>query len=327
VYFDNMTVTHTPGRVLEVNTYYPYGMLIPELSAKAATKDEQNWYKFSSKELETALNLGWYDFHTRPYAPVIGKFLTPDPHAENYYSMSPYAYTGNNPVNNIDPTGMDWYSWLEKYREEDIKEIQTRTRYMYVEGTMSQKEMDEGGYTHVGESFFGWNDAGNRQSWNVDGTTTDLGPNRLSGVTITGKMSEHARLMSSPGVQAVHQGHEEFINELGDFFTMLGNVLTYGSFSAPPPEHRLVTGTAPTPGRFKGGGSIKGGKLFQKMGRAKGNMSGNHAVQNEQARAIVKALGVNNDPDKVRQIHDYISGMGWGYQEALQEVKYFLNIK
>jgi hypothetical protein len=42
VYFDNMTVTHTPGRVLEVNTYYPYGMLIPELSAKAATKDEQN---------------------------------------------------------------------------------------------------------------------------------------------------------------------------------------------------------------------------------------------------------------------------------------------
>jgi RHS repeat-associated protein len=105
VYFDNMTVTHTPGRVLEVNTYYPYGMLIPELSAKAATKDEQNWYKFSAKELETALNLNMYDFGARLYDPVIGKFLTPDRFAEKYYSLSPYSYAGNNPINYIDING------------------------------------------------------------------------------------------------------------------------------------------------------------------------------------------------------------------------------
>lgn len=36
-------------------------------------------------------------------------FTTIDPHAENYYHLSPYAYCGENPVNAIDPDGKDWY--------------------------------------------------------------------------------------------------------------------------------------------------------------------------------------------------------------------------
>ena len=33
-------------------------------------------------------------------------FTTPDPLAEKYYSISPYAYCGNNPLRYVDPTGM-----------------------------------------------------------------------------------------------------------------------------------------------------------------------------------------------------------------------------
>jgi RHS repeat-associated protein len=123
VFFDNMTVTHTPGRVLEVNTYYPYGMLIPELSAKAALPDEQNWYKFSSKELETALNLNMYDFGARLYDPVIDRWISPDPLAEKYYSISPYAYALNNPIRYIDPDGMavDYAGLYEKDEDENYK--------------------------------------------------------------------------------------------------------------------------------------------------------------------------------------------------------------
>jgi hypothetical protein len=33
------------------------------------------------------------------------RFTTPDPLAEKYYSVSPYAYCSNNPVKYIDPDG------------------------------------------------------------------------------------------------------------------------------------------------------------------------------------------------------------------------------
>jgi hypothetical protein len=36
------------------------------------------------------------------------KFISRDPKFEKYFWNSPYTYCGNNPVNRIDPTGMDW---------------------------------------------------------------------------------------------------------------------------------------------------------------------------------------------------------------------------
>jgi hypothetical protein len=47
---------------------------------------------------------------------------------------------------------MDWYSYEEKYRDENDEE-QTRIQYKYVQGTMSDEEMKEGGYTHLGKTY------------------------------------------------------------------------------------------------------------------------------------------------------------------------------
>lgn len=37
------------------------------------------------------------------------RFTTVDPHAVNYFNLSPYAYCGGDPVNRTDPDGRDWY--------------------------------------------------------------------------------------------------------------------------------------------------------------------------------------------------------------------------
>ena len=49
------------------------------------------------------------------------------------------------------------------------------------------------------------------------------------------------------------------------------------------------------------------------MGKAKGNMSGNHSFQNEQAKTLVRKHGLNQDQQ--RELHDLISGEGHGYHE------------
>lgn len=50
-----------------------------------------------------------YDYGARHYDPYMGGWINVDPMAEKYYSISPYVYCVNNPVNFIDPNGM----WIQ----------------------------------------------------------------------------------------------------------------------------------------------------------------------------------------------------------------------
>jgi RHS repeat-associated protein len=75
----------------------------------AVTGQNEQPYKYNGKELDRMHGLNMYDYGARMYSPVIGRFTTMDPLAEKYYNISPYAYCANNPVNAIDPTGMDHY--------------------------------------------------------------------------------------------------------------------------------------------------------------------------------------------------------------------------
>ncbi|MBQ8461897.1 MAG: hypothetical protein IJ543_05710 [Bacteroidales bacterium] len=96
-----------------------------------------NPYRFSGKE-RTAAD---YDFGARRYLPFrIPRWTTQDPLAEKYYSISPYAYCAGDPVNLVDPEGMDtvpkapedkmgtpeYYFWRE---EEYYKRTGTHSSY------------------------------------------------------------------------------------------------------------------------------------------------------------------------------------------------------
>jgi RHS repeat-associated protein len=65
----------------------------------------QNPFKFNGKELDQ--ETGLYYYGARYYNPRWSSWLSVDPHAENYPSLSPYTYVANNPINAIDPDGRD----------------------------------------------------------------------------------------------------------------------------------------------------------------------------------------------------------------------------
>ena len=54
--------------------------------------------KHAGKEWEPAHGLELYDFGARHLDPVLGRFTTPDPAANQYPSISPYAYCAANPL-------------------------------------------------------------------------------------------------------------------------------------------------------------------------------------------------------------------------------------
>ncbi|TWI85732.1 RHS repeat-associated protein [Lacibacter cauensis] len=87
------------GSTLETrmySDYYPFGFVI----RRAGTNDYRYGYQggFAEEDKET----GWNAFELRMYDSRIARWLSVDPEGEFW---SPYVGMGNDPVNNVDPTG------------------------------------------------------------------------------------------------------------------------------------------------------------------------------------------------------------------------------
>ena len=98
---NNRVVLNQSGTVEQVNHYYPFGGLFGE-GLQAVNQP----YRYNGKELGRELGLDMYDYSARNYDAALGRWLSVDPMAEKYYSISPYVYVANNPVRFIDPEGM-----------------------------------------------------------------------------------------------------------------------------------------------------------------------------------------------------------------------------
>lgn len=83
----------------QITNYYPFGLEID--SILASPKD---LYLYNRKELQTEFTE--YDYGARFYDPVIGRWNVIDPMADLNRRWSPYSYTENNPIKNVDVDGM-----------------------------------------------------------------------------------------------------------------------------------------------------------------------------------------------------------------------------
>ncbi|MDR6489837.1 RHS repeat-associated protein [Chryseobacterium vietnamense] len=88
-----------PGEIVEVNTYYPFGLL----HNYTATTQNAYHYKYNGKELQES---GMYDYGARMYMPDLGRWGVVDPLSELQFAYSPYSYVYGNPIRFKDPTGM-----------------------------------------------------------------------------------------------------------------------------------------------------------------------------------------------------------------------------
>ncbi len=89
---------------LQRTHYYPSGL--PWNTNTGIGSGVQN-RKYNGKEFVEMHGLDEYDSEARWYYPAIMRTTTMDPHAENYYSISPYAWCANNPVKFVDPDGRE----------------------------------------------------------------------------------------------------------------------------------------------------------------------------------------------------------------------------
>jgi len=124
----------------QTSEYYPFGMNI----SKNFTSTSINKYKYNGKE-EQEMPGRWLDYGARMYDPQMGRFTTVDPLADHQkqIGISPYAYSANNPIRYIDPTGMIWED--PKQAERLNKSINNRIESIEKNSTKIQAQIDKGG--------------------------------------------------------------------------------------------------------------------------------------------------------------------------------------
>ena len=109
MFFDNLSVKHTTGPLLEETHYYPFGLTMAGISYKALKPKyyENKRNKFQNQELNSDLGVDVYEFKYRMDDPQIGRFWQIDPLADKYVHNSPYAFSENKVTTHVELEGLE----------------------------------------------------------------------------------------------------------------------------------------------------------------------------------------------------------------------------
>ena len=94
-------ITNSQGQAVQYIHYMPFGELWE--NQQAFEYDER--FKFTGKERDA--ETGYDYFGARYYLSLLGIWLSPDPFIDKNVGISSYAFCSWNPINRLDPNGMD----------------------------------------------------------------------------------------------------------------------------------------------------------------------------------------------------------------------------
>ncbi len=104
VFFDDLKITHSSAianfKVSQVNDFYPFGLPTANSWRSQGYVDPGLMYQSSYASYDSLT--GYYDFLSRSYDPVLGRFFAVDPAGQ---FSSPYTGMGNIPHMGVDPNG------------------------------------------------------------------------------------------------------------------------------------------------------------------------------------------------------------------------------
>lgn len=123
---------------------------------------------------------GMYYCHTRYFVPEWGRWLNADDpkflKKGNGLMLNLYAYSGNNPITNLDNSGRSWFStivkglfqriskWINKKIIQPLKQLDSTTVYARNEDPNTPGQILQGGPS-FDEDFEGWGENGERTGW------------------------------------------------------------------------------------------------------------------------------------------------------------------